>query len=131
MSGIRVDYLIIPNQTFSFENKVTGGQHDAWQSCITLLTGFRLSGSWTRMLRRSDWCICRRRDTRKPHLCCCSPTAPSAQGSCCTDPRRDRGWLQVGGEGDRQRMRQDSGGKREKGVVMGVVTGPATLVLKG
>lgn len=84
-------------------------------SCITLATGwacsdFRLTGSWTRMLRRSDCRICKRRDTRKPHLCCCSPTALSAQGSCCTDPHRDRGWLQAGRGEDRRCIRTERRG---------------------
>ena len=41
----------------------------------------------------SERCTCRRRDTKRPRPRCCIPTAPSAQGSCCTYQCKDRGWL--------------------------------------
>lgn len=44
--------------------------------------------------KRSHWCTCRMRDTKRRRCCCCSPTAASVQDSYCTDRCSCKGWLQ-------------------------------------
>lgn len=60
---------------------------------ITELLSIFIQAVSVGVLKRSHWCTCRMRDTKRRRCCCCSPTAASVQDSYCTYRCSCKGWL--------------------------------------